>query len=61
MIRLATGDVKFVVRGKRGAYLRDDGTLPLSAQIVFDDQGQCAETAVAACSASGNGDVVKRR
>jgi len=61
VIRLATGDVKFVVRGKRGARLRRDGTLPLSAQIVFDDQGQCAETAVAGCTSSGTGDVVKCR
>jgi len=61
VIRLATGDVKFVVRGKRGARLRRDGTFPLSAQIVFAGDGQCAETAVAGCTTAGGGDVVKCR
>jgi hypothetical protein len=61
VIRVGVADVKFVVRGKRGAHLRSDGKLPLSAQIVFDDRGQCTETAVAGCTSSASGDVVRCR
>jgi hypothetical protein len=61
VIKLGTGDVKFVVRGKLGARARNDGTLPLSARVVLDDAGQCAATAVAGCTTSTNGDVVKCR
>jgi hypothetical protein len=61
VIRLGTGDVKFVVRGKRGARLRSDGTLPLAADIVFDRHGQCAQTAPASCVATASGDAIKCR
>lgn len=59
--RVAGGDVKFVVRGKGDARVRGDGTLPLSAQVVFDGSGQCAETVVAGCTTSRSGNAVKCR